>query len=226
MALKGILQAIRTRQVPRSELTPDARRHHTIISGTGRAGTTFLVKLFTNLGLDTGFSDTEIPTWSNCHAGLEWDLRDENAPYLVKSPWICDYIDEIVSDPGIVIDYAIIPMRSLAAAAESRRHVQAATSRNEYPEATPIPGGLWPTTEPIDQESVLAQKVHRLTTWLAKTEARLILVHYPRLTHDPFYLFNKLRPVTGDAITSEEFSRVHLETVDPSLVHRFSPDDC
>ena len=34
-------------------LTP---RHHVIITGTGRAGTTFLMELLTNLGLDTGFN--------------------------------------------------------------------------------------------------------------------------------------------------------------------------
>jgi hypothetical protein len=226
MSTKGILQAKRTSQLPGSGLSPDARRHHTIISGTGRTGTTFLVKLFTNLGFDTGFSETELPTWSNCHAGLEWDLRDENSPYFVKSPWICDYIDEIVSNPGIAIDYAIVPMRSLEAAAESRRQVEAATNRGEYPKSTAIPGGLWPTTEPIDQESVLAQKVLRLTMWLAKTEARLILVHYPRLTNDPFYLFTKLRPVIGDAITSEHFVNVYRMTVDRSLVHQFAHDDC
>src|SRR6516164_482379 len=38
----------------------DARRHHTIISGTGRAGTTFLVKLLTNLGLDTGYQKNQM----------------------------------------------------------------------------------------------------------------------------------------------------------------------
>lgn len=30
-------------------------KHHIIISGTGRAGTTFLVQLLTELELDTGF---------------------------------------------------------------------------------------------------------------------------------------------------------------------------
>lgn len=37
-------------------------RHHKVISGTGRDGTTFLVELFTNLKIDTGFSKEELKT--------------------------------------------------------------------------------------------------------------------------------------------------------------------
>ena len=54
---------------------PD-RRGRILISGTGRAGTTFLVQLLTELGLDTGYSDPErvAMTYSEqARAGLEWD---------------------------------------------------------------------------------------------------------------------------------------------------------
>ncbi len=48
--------------------------HKVIITGTGRAGTTFLVQLLTELGLDTGYTRR---TWSrdyfeHCDAGLEF----------------------------------------------------------------------------------------------------------------------------------------------------------
>lgn len=36
-------------------------KRHIIISGTGRAGATFLVQLFTALGIDTGFTDLTFP---------------------------------------------------------------------------------------------------------------------------------------------------------------------
>ena len=49
-------------------------RHHIIISGTGRAGTTFLVQLLTELGLDTGFPKGQ-KIDQNSSAGLELDLR-------------------------------------------------------------------------------------------------------------------------------------------------------
>jgi hypothetical protein len=49
-------------------------RHHVIISGTGRAGTTFLGQLLTALKLDTGFYNpfADIDPISN--AGMEFDI--------------------------------------------------------------------------------------------------------------------------------------------------------
>ena len=61
-------------------------KNHIIISGTGRVGTTFLVQLFTALGLDTGFSDLASDVFANCHAGMEWDIRHPDAPYIIKKP--------------------------------------------------------------------------------------------------------------------------------------------
>jgi hypothetical protein len=49
-------------------------KHHVIISGTGRAGTTCLVQVLTALGLDTGFADLTSAVHANCHAGMEWDI--------------------------------------------------------------------------------------------------------------------------------------------------------
>ena len=71
-------------------------KHHVIISGTGRAGTTFLVQLLTALGLDTGFDSPTSGIFENCRAGMEWDLRHPNAPYIIKNPWLCDYLHEIM----------------------------------------------------------------------------------------------------------------------------------
>ena len=95
-------------------------RHHIIISGTGRAGTTFLVQLLTELGLDTGFPKGQ-KIDQNSSAGLELDLRSARAPYIIKSPWLCDYLDEVLQGGELIIDCALIPMRDLYSAAESRR---------------------------------------------------------------------------------------------------------
>jgi hypothetical protein len=58
---------------------------------------------------------------------MEWDLRRPDAPYIIKSPWLCDYLDEALDSGEYIIDHAIIPMRDLYSAAysaaESRRDV-------------------------------------------------------------------------------------------------------
>jgi len=63
-------------------------RRHVVISGTGRAGTTFLVALLTNLGFDTGFPEKEIERLKSetARAGLEHYIREEGSPYIIKSP--------------------------------------------------------------------------------------------------------------------------------------------
>jgi hypothetical protein len=98
-------------------------KHHIIISGTGRAGTTFLIQLFTVLGFHTGFTDLTSAISSTCNAGMECDISSADAPYIIKSPWLCDYLDDVLEGTDIVIDHAIIPIRHLYSAAESRRDV-------------------------------------------------------------------------------------------------------
>src|SRR5215831_18269185 len=126
-------------------------RHHVVISGTGRAGTTFLVQLLTDLGLDTGFDSPTSGIYPNCNAGMERDLREPNAPYIVKSPWMCDYLDEVIRNRQVVIDHAVIPMRDLYSAAESRRNVARNAGVNGL--LRDVPGGLWHTTVPEEQEA-------------------------------------------------------------------------
>jgi hypothetical protein len=53
-------------------------KSHVIIAGTGRAGTTFLVELFTELGIETGFSKEDYKTKIDpvSHSGLEFNLEE------------------------------------------------------------------------------------------------------------------------------------------------------
>lgn len=90
-------------------------RHHTVITGTGRAGTTFLVELLTLLGLDTGFNPRELAARKSAvaQAGLELDVRRSGTPYVVKSPAFCDHAEQVYARRDIVIDRGFVPMRSL-----------------------------------------------------------------------------------------------------------------
>ena len=72
------------RAAPRA---PPARADQIVITGTGRAGTTFLMALFTQLRLPTGFTPRD---FANCtdvyacpHAGYEWgELTADALPAL------------------------------------------------------------------------------------------------------------------------------------------------
>ena len=193
-------------------------KRHLIISGTGRAGTTFLVQLFTALGLDTGFADPASGVHVNCSAGMEWDILHPDAPYIVKSPWLCDSLDELLEAGRMVIDHAIIPVRDLYSAAESRRDVTRRSDRTLYPEG--IPGGLWLTDRPERQEAVLVNQLYEMIYAIAKWNIPMTLLHFPRLVQDPEYLFRKVE-FALKRISREEFLAAHRRVARLELVHEF-----
>lgn len=199
-------------------------KHHAIISGTGRTGTTFLMQLLTALGLDTGFSDPQSDIFPNCDAGMERDLRYPDAPYIVKSPNLCDYLDGAITEGGIIIDHAIVPVRDLYAAAESRRDV---TRRSERPEPEEpgmeppgINGGLWGTDQPEMQEGVLLEKLYKLIHAISKHDIPLTLLYLPRLVHGPIYLYDKLGFLLRE-ITFGQFLTAYISVARPEIVHEF-----
>lgn len=204
-------------------------RQHVLIAGTGRAGTTFLVQLLTNLELDTGFSTENMQIDQNARAGLEYDLRDDNAPYIVKCPSFGLYADEVLNGEAIVIEHAFIPMRDLHAAAESRRHVVRQELKNKSLlqkllyrlNLTSIPGGLTSKTRNAKkQEFVLATELYDLLLKFAGKSIPVTLLHYPLLTQDSDYLYDCLQPILKK-IDRELFTTIFNQTVRPELVSTF-----
>jgi len=192
------------------------KKHHLIISGTGRAGTTFLVQLLTELGLDTGFSHANSDVNPHSNAGMEWNIKNPNAPYIVKSPALGTDLEELLDAGSIAVDCAIIPIRDLYAAAESRRTVQRKVNERN------VPGGLVLTENPREQEAVLATQLHRLVHTLAKHDVPMIWLHFPRLVQDATYLYGKLKSVLPDQ-NEETFSQAFRAVSQPQLVHVFEP---
>jgi len=207
-------------------------RKHVVITGTGRTGTTFLVQLLTSLGLDTGFSLDNMILDEYAKAGLEHDIRDVNAPYIVKDPIFCYYADEVLRDESIVIEHVFVPVRDISAAAESRHHVTKLAipwyrfdkrwlfRRNKLV----VPGGLWITRKKHDQEDILLRQFYKLIMDLSHSNISISFIAYPRLIKDKPYLYEKLKPIIGK-IDYEEFSLSFDKTVRPDWAHRFSEND-
>ena len=188
-------------------------KHHIAISGTGRAGTTFLMQLFTELGLNTGFAKTSInnlPTQS--YGGLERSIYDPNAGYIVKDPHICDYMADIVRNEAITIDHLIVPIRALNHAAESRRRVQALGCAD---------GSLWGTNSMQEgaQEQVLANKLYGLLLAAAGAHIPVTLLQFPRLALDADYLFTKLAFMLEATISQKDFAETFALVADSSKIH-------
>jgi hypothetical protein len=193
-------------------------RHHAIITGTGRAGTSFIVQLLSGLGKDTG-PDFIFPFNETAKAGLEFDIRKDNAPYIVKNPAICNYIEEVLSNDTIVIDHAFVPVRHLEAAARSRASVQ-----EQFGVSKPVPGGLWLTNDAQKQADAIAAAFHNLVCALTRADIPMTFIAYPRLTRDCGYLYNKLKPLLED-VSCDRFCQVFHKLRRPEWVHSFTAAD-
>jgi hypothetical protein len=204
------------------EFSP-TKGHHVIISGTGRAGTTFLVQLLTELGLDTGFSDAYERFREDRNAGMEWNRQNlASAPYIVKSPALCEELGPLLKEEkNFVIDHAIIPIRDLYSAAESRRTV----ARKGVPHflmSRPFLGvkklGI---RRPKEQESVLAQYFYQLVYTLAEHNIPMTFLYFPRLAKDPEYLYEKINFLLKN-IPYERFAEAFQKISRPDLIHNFA----
>lgn len=161
---------------------------HLVISGTGRAGTTLLVRIFTALGLDTGFDRAAIvETEANLgRAGLERLINAETAreaPDVIKNPLLMNFLDDGLTQGWFKVAHAIIPVRDLVQAAGSRRSVgRAAEVRGLAPKE--VPGGLWLVNQPKNQEQLLARKFHHLVETLVRHRVPMTFLSFPRFALD------------------------------------------
>ncbi|MBI5590016.1 MAG: hypothetical protein HY881_05990 [Deltaproteobacteria bacterium] len=203
--------------------------HKVIITGTGRAGTTFLVQLLTALGLETGFKDIQEGVYESCNAGMERDLIDSSAPYIVKNPSLCDDLAQILQTGEYAIDHAFIPIRSLEAATRSRIQVfNQARPNGGYlrlllkgSKYKAVPGGLIDTDNPDEQQTILAQKLYNLIYTLTIHDIPHTFLHFPRIIKDAQYLYSKLAPIM-DGIDYSGFLEFFNDVAKPELVHDFS----
>lgn len=199
-------------------------KHHVIITGTGRAGTTFLVELLTHLGQDTGFTVEGILShkYKEADAGLEYRLTDAHTPYFVKHPEMHEYLEKAI-ETGISIDYAIIPIRSLKDAVNSRREVHRrslkslsfrAKLHHIFIRRRQFPGGLVRDNrgKEKNQEHILMAGLYKTLLVLSRHQIPITFVQYPLLISDANFLYRKLQPILSH-IEFEQFAAVYAKLV-------------
>lgn len=203
---------------------------HLLIAGTGRAGTSFLVRYLTALGLDTHISRHGEGQWDEtAQAGFEtlpFGAPPGSLPYVLKSPWLSECIDTLLEPPGFPIDAVVIPVRDLSEAAASRMVVQRQAIQAEAPWMaqagmgwstwSAAHGGAIYSLHPLDQARILATGFHHLVQRLTAADIPVILLDFPRLATDAGYLFRKLRPCLPKGIAEEAALAAHAALADPA----------
>jgi hypothetical protein len=215
----------------------DAERYvsdrHLFIAGTGRAGTSFLVRYLTELGIDTHLKRHGLASgWDeNANAGLEdaaFLSSSIDLPYVIKSPFLYAYIDELIDRGTFKADAVIIPVRDLAEAAISRSVLerraihQTAAWMSELDSTWEhwghVPGGIIYSLNPIDQGRLLAVGFHHLIQRLVVADIPIIFLAFPRFVEDGTYLFDKLHPLLPHTIDKKAACAVHRRVADQAKV--------
>lgn len=211
-------------------------RNHILIAGTGRAGTSALVRIFHACGFDTEISrERGSFYWDpDANAGIETiPLIGEDHPYVVKSPWSYQFIEELVDRPDIKLDAVIIPIRNLEDAASSRIILEIQHRYRSggpdlhlalpWKDAGSVAGGAVYSLEPLDQERILAHAFHKLIESLVRKEIPIKFLSFPRFVEDHDYLYRALGSIVREKMSANDFFKCVGTVLDPALVRVHDP---
>ena len=179
-----------------------------VITGTGRCGTSFLMHLFTALGLNTGYTLDECEqhlAQSKCSGGIEHSIgteRFEKADIVKNPEWF--YKPELLDIR--YIDCFIIPIRPLVDVAFSRDR------NNGY-------GGFHQGAETVTGQMNIDAKAFFEFMYIYH-DHKIIFMDFPRITRDPKYLWSKIK--LFECVNEEayfEYLEIFNKIAKPEKVH-------
>lgn len=167
----------------------------TCITGTGRSGTTFLIRLFTLMELNTSYEIDDILKKryisKECNSGLEKYTPNEKSLYIFKDPMIIYDPEKFIKNRNITT--FILPIRD---------YDESAKSRSKYKKC----GGFCAGAKNIEEQIRLYHKGIAETIYYAsKYDVDLIILNFDKMISDPLYLFNKIAFLLNKNTTYENF---------------------
>lgn len=152
-----------------------------LISGTGRCGSTFLIKIFSFAGTNTGFDLNNYNNFinKNCNAGMEKPINSWY--YILKNPIFILDIEHIIGYANI--KYMIIPIRNYEASAKSRVNLGIGA------------GGLFNATDEKSQIDYYEKNMANYLYKMVKYDINTVFLDFDKFTTDKLYLYNKLKHI-------------------------------
>jgi hypothetical protein len=187
---------------------------HIIITGPGRSGTTFLVRILARLGYETGFKPDEEVYYDNLRAGYEYITEDfsfdeptpeqfEQLPHVLKGPEWSYHLKPFIKAGYLEVEHIILPIRDLDIAVQSRLDV----------------GLFWRVD--LDhlvesQTEVMAAALGRVVEACVLFELPCTVLRFPELITNEEYCFYKLTDVFD--ISRIEFRKAFRELSNPKQI--------
>lgn len=175
-----------------------------IVSGTGRAGTTFIMKIFSFLGLDTGFNPKRFENHVDpvANSGMELYLgfiKGYRVPYILKSPAFIEHIHKVLTKTKI--DYMILPIRNFEDSAQSRYRLKDNVTNC---------GSLWNATDVESQKVFYYKVLSEYLLAMVQYDIPTIFIDFKRMIVEEQYLYDKLKPIMNQHNkTLEDFKRAY-----------------
>lgn len=184
---------------------------NTLITGTGRAGTSALMQLLVHLKLPTGWPEEEIAdVLKRPHvAGLEHDIDFQ----FTEDIKIFKHIDVWKQIRHLKnLDNVIIPIRNLEDSAKSRARV-----------GKGVNGGLDMAPD-IDSQIVLNTNIiYELMYTLCDLDIPFTFIMFPKFATDADYLWDKLSWFFKEyKITRKQVKAAHKTIMKPDKIHDMS----
>jgi len=184
-----------------------------VITGTGRAGTTLLVRVFRELGLDTGLDEGKLTPYApTVRAGLECRVDDPDAPMVVKDMTLGFRMRAVLESGAVRIGHVVIPTRQPDIAAASR--IRAAG----YGRLPFRRGALTGTMRATEQEQVLVRMRAEIVGALTDFGIPYTDIEFPRFATDAAYTHGRLGFLVPGA-TLDDFDATLERCVRPEMIH-------
>lgn len=181
-----------------------------IVTGSGKCGTTFFMKLLTELGYDTGYKVGEDPEDT-----FEWRIRGrhankKNQPYVIKSPNLCRDLLDRADQWDWEIKHVYVLLRDYKDVANNKwQHRHANDGQDWSPEQK----------EEIMQEYVdtAAGHIGHLVYQVISSDVPHTYLMFPRIITDPRYLWRTCTILNN--ISYETFKAAFDKVADLGRVH-------
>lgn len=199
-----------------------------IITGAGNCGTTFLMKLFCELGLDTGWTSEEVEALlkKRPRASFEWPVRGERAllhlpqPYILKHPHLCFDLRSRIERWGWNVEHIYVLLREYEHIASHKhkqyfgREVQPRRYRESF-----LKDGMLTDMEFRDYHKMKAASfIGNIMIPLVEDNIPHTFIMFPRMITDPVYLFDRLSFVLGE-VSYTDFLQGFNKLADVKKVH-------